>query len=146
MTQPMRTLTICNPYPELILLNEKPVENRTWETSYRGQLFIHAGLSKSWMGDGFRCRFPDLPYGAIVGVANLAACLEVRSHTWPPEFAHLKGHEHADGPWCWVLAGVRRFKRPVPCRGSQGIWFIEHLKQDRELVIASVLEQLTEAA
>ena len=45
----MKALTICQPYPHLIMLGEKPVENRTWATSYRGPLAIHAGKSRQWL-------------------------------------------------------------------------------------------------
>lgn len=144
----MNALTICNPYPELSLLGEKPIENRTWPAPRRylgDRLFIHAGASKAWMCDDYARRFPRLTYGAIVGVATLAACLELRAHTWPTEFAHLKDHEHADGPWCWVLTDVQRFRQPVPCKGSQGVWLLENLKEERDRVIAAVLGQMQEA-
>jgi activating signal cointegrator 1 len=137
----MKALTICNPYPELILIGEKPIENRTWVTSYRGQLFIHAGLSKSWMTPGSFQRFPNLPFGAIVGVCTLVACLELEAQTWWPDaYQHLKGHQHANGPFCWVVTDVKRFKVPVPCRGAQGLWNVP------PMVLPLVREQMQVAA
>jgi hypothetical protein len=48
-----KALTICQPYAELIARGEKVIENRTWPTSYRGPLLIHAGKSREWLyGDG----------------------------------------------------------------------------------------------
>lgn len=136
----MNVITICNPYPELILLGEKPIENRPQRWNYRGQLLIHAGKSRSWMTDDDHRRYPNLPYGAIVGVCNLVACLEVAAHTWPSEYAHLKDHEHANGPWCLVLTDIKRFKQPVPARGALGLWKVPADLQP------AVLEQLKEAA
>ena len=51
----MRCLTICIPYPSLIMLpddhpHKKRVENRTWQTSYRGPLLIHSGRNRQWEG------------------------------------------------------------------------------------------------
>lgn len=136
----MNVITICNPYPELILLGEKPIENRPHRWNYRGQLFIHAGKSRSWMTDDDQRRYPNLPFGAIVGVCNLVECLEMSAHTWPSQYQHLKDHEHANGPWCLILADVRRFKQPVPARGALGLWRVPADLQP------AVLDQLKEAA
>lgn len=119
----MMGLTICQPYAHLIVLGEKPIENRTWFTSYRGDLLIHAGKSKAWLDEDDRNLYPEMVFGAAVGVAQLVACLKLDA-TWPERWAHLQDHEHANGPFCWVLEHVRRFDRPVPCSGSQGLWRI----------------------
>lgn len=117
----MKALTICQPYPELILLGEKPIENREWVTSHRGQLLIHAGKSKAWMTDDDYRRYPNLVYGAIVGRCDLVACLELDA-AWPTEYQHLKDHEHANGPFCLVLENIKRFARPIPAQGALGLW------------------------
>lgn len=39
----MKALSIMQPWASMIVLGYKPVENRTWKTSYRGPLLIHAG-------------------------------------------------------------------------------------------------------
>ena len=36
-------LTVRQPWAWLLTHGVKPVENRTWKTSYRGPLLIHAG-------------------------------------------------------------------------------------------------------
>lgn len=131
-----KALTICNPYPELILLGEKPIENRDWQVSYRGDLFIHAGRSNIWMTPDALQRFPNLTYGALVGVCTLVACLDLYAATWPDPYSHLKNHEHANGPWCWILENIRRFNTPIPCRGSLGLWNVSPRHR------ASVREQL----
>lgn len=118
----MKALTICQPYAHLIAIGEKPIENRTWETPYRGPLAIHAGRSRDWMDAGDALRYPDLVFGAVVAVARLVACLSIARASWPAPFQDLLEHEHANGPWCWILADVRRLKRPVYCRGAQGLW------------------------
>lgn len=109
----MKALTVCQPYAHLIALDEKPVENRTWATTYRGPLAIHAGMSRAWLEgpEG------NLVFGAVVAVATLS---EVLAHAkLPPD---LRDHRHSLGPVCWVLTNVKRLPRPVPCRGAQGLW------------------------
>lgn len=121
----MKALTICNPYAELVArgASVKPIENRTWYTSYRGALLIHAGKSKAWMDDAeaYGLREAELVFGAIVAAARLVACLSIDA-PWPEPYAHLKDHQHANGPFCLVIAGVNRLARPVPCKGAQGLW------------------------
>ena len=39
----MRAITIQQPWASLIMAGIKTVENRTWATSHRGRLAIHAG-------------------------------------------------------------------------------------------------------
>lgn len=112
----MKALTICQPYAELIARGEKWIENRTWPTSYRGPLAIHAGKSRDWLDDGEEQEHPGMAFGAVVAIADLVDCRRVED--LPPELAN---HEHANGPWCFVLENVRRID-PVPARGAQGFW------------------------
>jgi len=45
----MKALTISQPFASLIASGSKFVENRTWPTSYRGPLAIHAGKGTQYM-------------------------------------------------------------------------------------------------
>ena len=128
----MKALTICNPYPELILRGLKRVENRTWYTSYRGPLLIHAGKSRKWLSlseDGtrdeeFDIALSEMSFGAIVGIAHLDTCVpisDIRNGHADQEYPWLRLHEHCEGPWCWVLSGVRRFE-PFPYKGAMGLF------------------------
>jgi activating signal cointegrator 1 len=114
----MKALTVCQPYAELIARGEKRIENRTWPTSYRGPLFIHAGKSKAWLDQ--ERRFPGMAFGALVATAQLVACLRLDG-AWPIKWRHLQDDEHANGPWCWILDDVQRIE-PFEMRGAQGLW------------------------
>jgi hypothetical protein len=113
----MKALTVCQPYAELIARGDKPIENRTWPTAYRGQLLIHAGKSREWLDDGDLVEYPDMVFGALVARVELYDC--VRLDNIP---ADLVGHEHANGPWCWLMRNPVRPAVPIPCRGAQGLW------------------------
>lgn len=116
----MKAITICQPYAELIARGEKTIENRTWETRYRGTLAIHAGKSRAWLDPDSLKRYPDMPFGAIVAVADLWACFRVESMS-----VQMQQDPHAHGPWCWMLRNIRRLETPVVVKGAQGLWEFE---------------------
>jgi hypothetical protein len=72
-----RCLSVCQPFATAIVLGLKPFENRTWGTSYRGPLLIHASRSLTFMGRGMAwledlrevaCQgLPRMPRGMLVG-------------------------------------------------------------------------------
>lgn len=135
----MKCLTICQPFAYLIVTPQdelprfavqKRVENRTWKTDYRGPLLIHAGKSKKFLS-GNETTYPEMPFGAIVGVCDLVGCVEVQQNildkTIVPESARdkypwLARHEHAEGPFCFILENIRRLKNPIPYSGSLGLF------------------------
>ena len=124
----MKALTICQPYAQLIVRGEKRVENREWPTRYRGPLAIHAGVSREWLQPedlvAFELLHDPLVFGAVVGVANLVACLHIEAITLAKvekRFPWIRDHEHTNGTWCWVLEDVRRFD-PIPWKGAQRLW------------------------
>lgn len=112
----MKILTVCQPYAELIARGEKPIENRTWFTFYRGPIVIHAGASKTWCSHDDLIEYDAMAFGAVVAVARLIDV--VRVDKLPAE---LSGNEHANGPWCWILTDVQRLKEPIAHKGAQGL-------------------------
>lgn len=62
----MKTLTLTQPWASLVALGQKNIETRSWRTSYRGPLAIHAakGMSKE---DKELC-FTDPFFGALTGL------------------------------------------------------------------------------
>lgn len=134
----MKAITICQPYAHLIVIGKKWVENRTWPTSFRGQLLIHAGKSKDWLEADFSTMagYPaklqygeplqDMAFGAIVGVAEMTACLARKTieayAAKDPRWKPLADHEHTEGPWCFVMRNVHRFADPIPYRGELGFF------------------------
>lgn len=142
----MKALTICQPYAHLIVRGVKRVENRTWATNYRGRIYIHAGKSRAWLtsftdelgnewfkdAPGSVILVSRLAFGAVVAVANLVDCVRYKdvergacdeAHPW------IRAHEHASGPWCWVLESVTPIG-PWPYRGAQGLFNIDDAELD----------------
>lgn len=136
----MKALTICQPYAELIARNIKPIENRTWPTPYRGDLLIHAGKSTEWLDPQDVADYPTMLFGAVIAVARLVDCRHINQpKTWGAR-EYLAHHEHANGPWCFILEGVRRLPNPIRINGAQGLW-IPPLQ-----IVASVREQLSSSS
>lgn len=138
----MKCLTICQPYTHLIVIGQKRVENRSWPTWYRGPLLLHAGVSRAWMDESeadAEQRFGEpLVFGALVGRCDLVGCVPrgmldvnlsnddlARSSEISSRWPWLAKHEHANGPWCWVLDNVERFAVPVPMKGRQGLFDVD---------------------
>lgn len=119
----MKALTISQPYANLIARGDKFVENRTWETLYRGTLAIHAGKGTQYLT---KKELVSYTTGCIVAVADLAACVhrsQSRSRELTDkEYQDVKRHKHYEGPYGWVLMNVQSLNNPVPCLGAQGLW------------------------
>ena len=77
------------------------------------------------------------PHGAIVGIANLAACfargVDPGQASAYRRFPWLRGHEHVEGPFCWVLTECRRFPEPIPYRGAQGLFDVPREVVEKQL-------------
>ena len=48
----MKVITIKEPFASLVADGIKKVETRSWKTNYRGEIYIHAGLTKVPEQDG----------------------------------------------------------------------------------------------
>lgn len=117
---PTVALSIRQPWAHCILHHGKDIENRTWETKFRGPFLIHA--AKGWSAQDRQslrdlksyCGI-DIPYnlmyfGAIVGVARLSGCVTESDNIW------------FDGPHGFTLWGIQRLPVPVPCKGALGFF------------------------
>lgn len=136
----MKALTICQPYAHLIVQGKKRVENRTWPTKYRGLFYVHAGKSREWLlpwkddlgnewckVDGGEILVGNMAFGAVVAIANLVDCIlhkQIENAEWDEKYPWIRSHEHASGPWCWVLDDVTPIG-PWPWKGAQGLFNID---------------------
>jgi hypothetical protein len=146
----MKGLTLYQPWASLMAAGAKRIETRSWSTSERGWVAIHAAkVIPDWLGDwawdepvrqalnraGIRSGFRDLPAGAIVALARLAACIstpvagerkryfagaEIRA--LPPDGDEALFGDEAPGRYAWVFTTVHALPEPVPWRGMQGLW------------------------
>jgi hypothetical protein len=97
-----KALSIRQPWAWLIVNGFKDIENRSWQTNLREEIFIHA--SKTMTGIDYRSAMcfvedlkrnqnvalpiitipdkKDLQYGGIVGAATITACVTESDSPW----------------------------------------------------------------
>lgn len=124
----MKVLSIRQPWASLIIHCGKNIENRTWRTSHRGPLLIHASRNCS-RAEYEEARqliaernihllepmpwFTNLPLGCIVGRVELLDC-----------------EQHHDSPWFvgpngYVLASAKPLPH-IKLKGKLGLFDAPH--------------------
>jgi hypothetical protein len=130
----MKTLSIRQPWASLIIKGFKDVENRSWRTSIRGEIAVHASASKAeddwedaiitvaviraialseakeWLIKTIG-EFDKLPRGAILGTVEITDCKRERMSPW-----------HFDENWGFYLQNPKELKKPIPAKGKRGFW------------------------
>jgi hypothetical protein len=118
----MKVISIRQPWAWLIVHGHKDIENRTWATTYRGPVLIHAakGMTRIEydMAEGFVKQVrPDiempgmqaLERGGIIGIAEITDCVTASESPW------------FFGPKGFVLANQRVIPF-IPMKGALGVF------------------------
>ena len=127
----MKVLTIKEPFATLIKNKVKYIETRSWKTNYRGELYIHAGISKIRKEVKSRIKLSmlydedDLKYGFIICKCNLVDCIymteEFINHEKEKNYSNFIAGRYEVGRYAWVLDNIEQIK-PVKAKGQLGIW------------------------
>ncbi len=123
----MKVLTIKQPWASLIILGYKRFEFRSWQTKYRGDLLIHAGLGvdKEAMTRLAKYLPEELPKGEIIGKVKLVDCIKMS-----PEFKELLLNENSEiyknsvfkENYGWQMTDVQKFDKPIKAKGHLSLW------------------------
>ena len=108
----MRALSIRQPWAWLIVNGYKDIENRSWQTKYRGPFFVHAGMkvekeAYDQVGGRVNIQLPppsEIERGGIVGQSTILDCVENHASPW------------FFGPYGFVLDK----SKPLPFRPMRG--------------------------
>jgi len=124
----MKALSIRQPWAWLIVNGYKTIENRTWRTSYRGPLLIHAG--KTIDREGLRWLLENVEepltpdelreletVGVVIGQVDVVDC------TLSPQGDDCEWHNPGD--WAWVLRNPQVLLEPIPAKGRLGLFDID---------------------
>lgn len=131
----MKVLSIKEPFATLIKNKKKHIETRSWKTNYRGEIYIHASLTK--IGNSIDGRIElihlisndEMNYGNIICKCQLVDCIEMTEeyinkikNEEPQEF--ICG-QYSSGRYAWILKNIEPLIKPIPARGQLGIWNYE---------------------
>ncbi|GIW89985.1 MAG: hypothetical protein KatS3mg109_0417 [Pirellulaceae bacterium] len=112
------------PWASLIAQGSKRIENRSWYTSYRGLVVIHAARRPA-VGRAGEC----------VAVVRLVDVVPL---------ATVAGAPYAEGPWCWLLEPICQLPRGLRLRGAVGLRRVDQLspgeweRLEQALVVAGI--------
>lgn len=125
-----KALSIKQPWASLIAHGIKDIENRTWKTSYRGKILIHASLKgvpdfvftreqhKELMG--VDTENWDFVKAAIIGEVEIIDCVIDHPSIWAEK------SENEKPIYNWVLANAKLYDEPIlNVKGKLSIWNYE---------------------
>lgn len=150
----MKALTLWQPWASFMVALPPPKRNetRSWSTSYRGPLAIHAAKREpAWVRDAFcgpgplrglmmkhlrdRERFPSgshdwrieevfdaLPRGTVVGFVTLTGVARAEDARLSIPVEEELLGDYSDGRFAWRTERPIQVHPPIPVRGRQGLW------------------------
>jgi hypothetical protein len=141
----MKTLSIKQPWAYLICSGIKDIENRTWQTKFRGRVLVHASAkrcnineiftNKQWevIGEENRieCVLHTSPVSAIIGSVEIVDCVINHESIWAEKTIGIidlnRGlHEsiyQKKTIYNWVIANPILFENPIlNVKGKLSFW------------------------
>jgi hypothetical protein len=139
----MKAISLYHPYGALIVAGIKRTETRSWGTSYRGPLLIHA--AKRWdsavIADCGRAleyleraglAAPGFDFkrtlGHVLGVANVVHCRPMESAPSPVDAAF---GTFGPGRYGWTLEDAAPLPEPIPWAGQMQLWTVPDTLADK---------------
>ena len=139
----MKVLSIIEPWAILIKEGKKVIETRSWKTSYRGELYIHASNKKIERNDAHTSELlkliPNIPmgYGNIICKCRLVDCVymdkEFLDIIQKDKQEFLCG-EYSLGRYAWILEDVEILEKPIPAKGHLNIWNLKEVIYYTDLI------------
>lgn len=119
----MKTLSIKQPWANLIATGKKNIENRTWKTNYRGKILIHAtkypkGFDKNQINlietnmteEEYNASITNI--GCIIGEVEIIDCVRDSQSKWAEKDC-----------WNWVLKNPILYDKPIEnVKGKLMLW------------------------
>lgn len=128
----MKVLSLTEPYATLIKEKTKKIETRSWKTTYRGELYIHAsrtGIPKEYEENKELMNLvknSNYPYGQIICKAKLVDCIKM-TKDWIEQIKKENYQEYLcgiyeEGRYAWILEDIEVLEQPIYAKGSLNIW------------------------
>lgn len=128
----MKVLSLTEPFATLIKEKLKLIETRSWKTSYRGELYIHASITEIAKHDKndkelmSLIETKQLNYGYIICKCNLVDCIYMTKEY--VENMKKNNHqeyicgEYTEGRYAWILEDIKPLDNPIKAKGQLSIW------------------------
>ncbi len=127
----MKVLSLTEPYATLILNGNKHIETRSWKTTYRGKLYIHASMTKikkETLNNKELMSLienKDLHFGYIICKCDLVDCIymtkeyveEIKNNNYEE---YICG-EYKEGRYAFILDNIELVD-PIKAKGKLSIW------------------------
>lgn len=130
----IKVLSIIEPWATLIKKKKKYIETRTWKTSYRGELYIHASKKKIKVKDKQITELLELipniemGYGKIISRCKLVDCIYI-DENFKKEISKNKQEylcgDFNIGRYAWILEEAVSLEKPIEAKGQLNIWNYE---------------------
>ena len=126
----MKVLTLKEPWASLIINGYKKYEFRSWKTSYRGKILIHAGKSIEKNNlDLFNDYNLDYSFGYVIGEVELEDCILIDDKIQEELERSNKlvyGRNNHVGLYAWKLSNIVKYKNEdrIKVNGKLGLWNI----------------------
>lgn len=126
----MKVLSIKEPFATLICNGEKKIETRSWKTSYRGEILIHASgnsLAKEYLINPFVVELingMEFNYGNIICKCELVDCIYMDDDFINYIRKNFKEYNlglYELGRYAWVFENVQPII-PIPAKGKLNLW------------------------
>ncbi len=141
----MKALSVKNPWPLLIALGIKDIENRTWHTTYRGRIYIHSsakgtdlnvvrilhdkGVLMTISGSQYHRVIGKNDSAAIIGEVDIVDCVLNHPSVWAEHTAikiKMVGNKETEVEvpvYNWVLANPVLYDQPIEnVKGALSLW------------------------
>jgi hypothetical protein len=125
----IKALTIRQPWANLIVLREKTIETRTWNTNHRGKIAIHVAKKVDEAAIKPYLHKMNFYRGCIIATAEI---VDVKYYCNQDEFLkdtekHLLKIEDCCLPinYGWIIENTKLLTKPIPWRGMPGLFGVE---------------------
>ena len=126
----MKTISLWQPWASAMALGWKKIETRSWATSYRGPLLIHAAKKITrWptvyireLFEGIASKPTDLPRSGILCKVDLIDCKQISFANCPAMRMELELGIYTPGRFMWITKNLMTFDIPIPYLGRQRIF------------------------
>lgn len=128
----MKALTLIQPWATLIMLGEKKIETRSWNTKYRGQIAIHAGkkVDKKVFCDPFykdilkkhNISLENIQTSCIIATCDILDVQSTESLIGIISDKEKKLGNFSPNRFGWILTNINPIVPTLPAKGMLGLW------------------------